>query len=283
MFHIYLLDHRLLSAFLKNCEALLNHSDTIMLKVKVKGAYLMMTDYEGFCLAEMRIMNKEKAPFIKMKGSKEETVKIMLDSLVQVLKNVTKNHHSAVLYSQVDKRLIVSEVSSDGKTVYGNFEVDSAEQRPRAFFVLSTRSFQRKCQGNYLKFRLVASEANRLITQLAIMSGINGGKLDLSFDPEPKTITFKIENDSGNYATVKIRSHAKSKTVPLQHCPQKPIQCRVLLTYLKRSQGFFQNQTEFLTFMLSNNGLIVQNEVNNHISTVVHLQDLTEEPLQSYT
>jgi len=281
-FSVKLLEHGLMNTFQKNCEALLNHSDTIMIKVKAKGVYLMMTDYEGFCLVELRIMNKDTKPFINMKGKKEATVKIMLDSLIQILKNISKSKHYAILQQDKEHQLTVIETSADQKKTFNILEVRSAEHRPRAYFVLSTRSFQKTCKGEYLKFRMIASEVNRLITQLAIISGINGGKLIVQVDPTENLLMFQVSNDNGNIGSIKIRSHSKSKVVPFQHIPNNKIECHVLLTYLKRSQGFFQNQTEFLTFMVSENGLIVQNESNHQISVVMHLQDLKHENLESY-
>ena len=285
LFELILRDHRKLNAFVRTCDGLCVHSDTALFKVKRKGVYIMLTDYESFCCVEARITDNLSQ--ILKTYTKEFTTKIRLDSLVEILKRIDRAKNIAMICATQLNELRVLEILTVNGQIIGEYVVESTEHRDRVFHILSSREFQ-NITSNYVQFRIMNIELNRIITMLAIGSGINGGVCTFTAEPDPIhpsqcKITFAIRNDGGFMSRLTIHTVNRSDVdVPVQHIPQQGFQTKFFVTYLKKSQNLLHTQTDYVTLYANDKGMLLQTDIKDHHSVLVFMADLQQEDLSSY-
>lgn len=286
LFELAFREWKKLSAFVKTCEALYNHSDTALFKVKPKGLYIMLTDFESLCCLETRLFDQGKN-MLKMNCT-EYTVKIMLDSFVSILRKVLKNKHSALVSADDETPYVlqIREVIGHTNKTVETHQVESAEHRARVYHVLSTNEFRRRSTGGYVQFRLPYVEFNKLITMQCIVSGNCGGVGEVTATPPDEQgvckIRFFVRNNGGMGGGVTLHTHAQAASAPLQHAPHQSVRLQYFLTYLKRSQSIFSNPTDSVTVYVSNQGLLLQTDVKDGHCVVVFIADVSQEDLDSY-
>lgn len=293
LFELILREPRKMNSFIKTCEAMISHSDTALFKVKKRGVYILLTDFEGFCCLELRFTENLKG-LLKL-DCEEYSVKILLDSLTNILKKVAKNKHCAVVYSEDTQPdvLLVKECTAPTSAAIELHTVESTEHRPRAYYLMSTKHFQQKAQGAFLQFRILNAEFNKLITMQTILSGNNGGigKISVELVPDedgrPKDrcqIKFSTRNGAGADGHVKIHTRANDPniSVPVQHLPARSFEMTYLITYLKRSQIFCSVPTDYVTLYVSPQGLLIQTDQKEHHSIVVFITDVSRVDLSSF-
>lgn len=270
-------DSRKLNAFIKNCESLCSHSDTALFKVKKRGVYILLTDFESKCVVETRIT--DQSDNIMVLKTKEFTAKILLDSLVNELRKCLRNKRNVYIYGVDDNLLKIKEISSNSKEI----SIKSTEHRIRVFHILSTREFINKSE-TYAEFKILNIEFNKIITTQAILSGINGGVGTLIVEPIDDTnceIIFSLRNNGGSYGKIKIHTSTESEDVPVLKLPTKRIEITYLLTYLKRSQNLLSFPTDFVTIYVSNVGILLHTGIKDGISTLIFTPHI-KESLSSY-
>lgn len=275
-----------LSSFVKTCEAMCNQSDTAMVKVKPKGLYIMLTDFESLCCLETRLLDSGKKN-LKL-HCPEYTVKIMLDSFVSILRRILKNKNAAVLYAEDDQpySLKIRETATHTQRWVDTHVVESAEHRARVYHLLSTHEF-RRVSGDYVQFRLPNAEFNKLITLKCILSGNCGGVGEIRVTPSetpdgPCRIHFYVRNHGGMGGGVTLYTHPQAASAPLQHTPTAPLRMSYFLAYLRRAQNLFAHPTDFVTLYVSAKGLLLQTDVKDSHCSVVFLSDVSHEDLDSY-
>jgi len=293
LFELAFRDQRKLNAFIKTCEAMTAHSDTALFKVKTRGVYILLTDFESLCCLETRLTENIKN-MLKMNCS-EFTAKILLDSLTNILRKIARNKHSAILYADSEKpqTLQIKETIGQSHRTVEQYTVESTEHRARVYYVLSTNEFREKSK-DYLQFRIPNVEFNKIITMQSILSGNNGGVGEIVVTPvpdepdQPKSrveIKFFLKNQSGAMGGVTIHSRCgdDSLSVPVQHIPKETIRTQYFLTYLKRSQTMFTVPSDFVTLLISEKGILVQTDPkeNNHY-IVIFLSDISDLDLDSF-
>jgi hypothetical protein len=294
-FELAFREQRKLSAFIKTCEGMCVQSDTALFKVKKRGAYIMLTDFESLCCLETRITDGIQN-MLKM-NCKEFTAKILLDSMATILRRILKNKHSAILFGDLDNDhvLQIKEVIGQSHRVVAIHQVECTENRARVYHVISTHQFCRNSQ-NYIQFRIPNVEFNKIITMQSIISGTNGGVGELIITPIPDAlgsgegdppknrcdIKFFMKNNGGGMGGVTIHTHPLSESVPVLHRPMQPIHTRYFLTYLKRSQNLFTVPSDFVTVYVSEKGVMVQTDSKDNHSVVIYTSDISDEDLNSY-
>lgn len=280
---------QLLNSTLKTLDALFVHSDTAMLKVKKRGLYIMLSDFESLSCSETRFtVNLENILFVNVV---EYTAKILLDSLANILRQIVKMKHGAVVYSLLNNpgQVFVDEVIGRKNFVQNTCQVKSAEHRARVFHIVSSTQFERQSAENYLKFKVPNVEFNKIVTIQAIISGMSGGVgfIDVCPDAESPTthckIRFHTRNHSGGNGGVTINTHSTATTAPLLHLPTKAFKIQYCITYLKRSQNLMFAPTDSVTMWISPKGLLLQTETKDHHSTLVFVADVSDEDLRSYS
>lgn len=287
LFELALRDWKKLSAFVKTCEAMFNQSDTAMLKIKPKGLYLMLTDFESMCCLETRLLDHSKQ-MLKM-NCPEYTVKVMLDSLIQILRRILKNKHTALLWADDEAPYVlqIREIAGHTNRTVETHQVESAEHRARVFHVISTNQF-RKRSAQYAQFRMPYVEFNKLITMQCIISGSCGGVGEVTVTPPTNAsddvckIRFFVRNHGGMSGGVTLHTRAGAPTAPLQHAPTQSLHLKYILTYLKRAQSLFTNLTDSLTIYLSEKGMLMQTDVKDGHCVVVFIADVSTDDLDSY-
>lgn len=285
LFELAFREGKRLAAFVKTCEAMYNQSDTALFKVKPKGLYIMLTDFESLCCLETRLLDTGKG--MLQLHCPEYTVKILLDSLIAILRKILKNKHMAVLSAAADEpyTLRVAEVAGASHKTLESYTVDTAEHRARVYHVLSTNAFRQQSQ-NYVQFRVPYAEFNKLITMQCIVSGNCGGVGEIAVTPvamERCQIRFHVRNQAGMHGGVTLHTHAQAPSAPLLHRPDHGFQLKYFLTYLKRSQNLFTSPTtDFLTIYASEKGLLLQTDVKDGHCVVVFIADVSSEDLDSY-
>ena len=275
-FELCFRDQRKLANFVKTCEAMIFHSDTALFKVRRGAVYLKLTDFESFCCLETR-MTENLHHMLKMSCPKY-SVKILLDSLTNILRKILKNKHTAVLFAteECPLTLQVKELQSAGKIVE-SFKVESTEHRPRVYRLLSTNQFKLKSQ-DYIQFRMPIIEFNKIITAQSILSGSNGGVGELSITPIEDEIDsppgrcqvkFFLSNHSGAQGGIIMHSFIGAESVPLQYVPKIPITLKYFITYLKRSQNLFSIPSEMVTIFISDRGILIQTDSRDNLYSIV--------------
>jgi hypothetical protein len=274
-------DLRKLNTFIKTCEALCAHSDTVLIKVKKRGIYLLLTDFESMCIAEARLT---KFTDLNLKlHVKEFTAKILLDSLITLLRKGFRNKMHVMLFGNNQHQLFVQEVSpmhNNTNVSFSPVEVASTEHRIRVYHIISTRDFIHK-SDDYIKFKIMNTEFNKIITAQAILSGLSGGVAKLHIKPTNSTdakIIFSLRNNSGSFGKITIHTSTTSEDVPILHMCQKDIDVTYLLTYLKRSQNMLSFPTEYVQVYVSNKGIIIHTELKDGMCTIVFTINITETP-----
>lgn len=294
VFELAFRESRKLSSFIKTCEAMCVQSDTALFKVKPRGVYIMLTDFESLCCLETRVTDNIGGMF-KM-NCPEFTSKILLDSLTSILRKIMKNKHSAILCADEEnsRQLKVREVLGQTYRLVAEHIVASTEHRARVYQIMSTNRFQRLSQ-NFVKFRIPNIEFNKIVTMQSIISGTHGGVGEITITPIPDeedahcllpknrvSIKFFLQNSSGDRGNLTIHTHPLAETVPILHRPEETIRCQYFLTYLKRSQNLLSVPSDSVTVYVSNKGIMLQTDYKDHHSTVVYTADISDEDLQSY-
>ena len=281
-FELYFRDVRKLSNFIKVCEALSSHSYTALFKAKQKGIYLMLTDFEGMCIIECRITNIGPEN-IKLKY-KEFTAKILIDSLVEKLRLCVRQKKGALIVGGHNTLKIQMLTPGNLPPAIVNkkqddyMEVVSSERRPRVYYIMSVREFINS-SADYVKFRILNVEFNKLITQQAIMSGTNGGVGKLTVEPHNSTdctINFSLTNNGGSFSCVTITTHTSSEDVPVLRMPRDKIEVTYLLTYMKRSHNIFNLPNDFVTIYASEKGIILHTDIKGGICTIVYTCNVSQ-------
>jgi hypothetical protein len=275
-FEMIVRDVRKLSYFIKNCEALQSHSDTVLFKAKPKGIFILLTDFEGFCIVETRLKSLSENA-IKLK-KEEFNAKILLDSLIEQLKHCVRMKKGAVIRGQ-DNCLTVSPLTTNIlKNALEVFKVKSTEHRPRVYYIVSTRRYVSE-SDDYIKFKIPNVELNKIITMQAIVSGSNGGVGIITVEPLNSTecvIKFSLKNASGSVATLKISTSTTSEDVLIMRMPAKKIEATYLVTYLKRSHNIFNIPTDLATVYVSAKGLVLHTDVRDGMSSVMFICNVNE-------
>lgn len=288
LFELILKEHRKLNAFIKTCEAMMNHSDTALFKVKKRGVYILLTDFESFCCLETRLTDNVQS--ILKTYRCDFSAKILLDSMINILRRISKNKRCAMLYadSEDDKILKIREMNLQSSRAVEEYVVDSVEHRARVYYVISTNQFKSKSE-DYIQFRIPNIELNKIITMQCILSGNSGGvgQIDVTpvvENPGSVKIHFFIQNQMGAKGGVTIHTKKnldENLSVPVFHLPVKCISTRYLLTYLKRSQNILTVPSDSVTVYISNRGILIQTDVKEHHYVVVFISDITNENLES--
>jgi hypothetical protein len=289
-FELIFRDLRGLSAFIKTCEAMSIHSDTALFKVKKRGVYILLSDAESFSCLEMRLTDNLDG-MLRLQ-CKEYTIKILLDSLTDILRHILRAKHSAVIYAEKDtgnfgavsnQALYVREFATN--KIIQTHKVTDIEHRARVYHIISTHQF-RKRSRDHVQFRIPSIELNKIITQQAILSGNNGGVGELIIVPtgnEHCDIQFFTQNNSGGKGSLTIHTHTKAETVPIQTMPNHKIHSKYFITYLKRSQNLLISPTDSVTMYVSERGILLQTDCKDHHSVVIFIADISDEDLDSYS
>lgn len=300
MFEIVLRDWKMIGSMVKTCEALCNQSDTVMLKVKQKGVYIMLTDVESFCCAEVRISN------VHCKITKQfATVKILFDSLIGILRCIAKHKNGAVIFMDESepyvlkihqiagtvatkemKELKESKDSKESKEIkiIDTQTVQSAESRARVYYLISSQMFRKSAADEYVQIRCPGAELGRMITTMCILSGNSGGVGNVDIVPSETSdrvsIRFYVVNGGGMRGGITIHTHKGAQSVPLIHASSTPIHVKYLVTYLKRSQSLFQYES--VTMYISKQGILLQTDEHDNHSVLMFLANVSNEDLNSY-
>jgi hypothetical protein len=255
MFDMSFRDHRKLNSFIKILEGMITHSDTALLKVKARGIYILITDFESMCCCETRIT---KVSDLKLKIKEEFSGKFLLDSLIEELRTSLRNKRNVLIFGDEKHNISVKDILPNN--TYGDIRpIKSAEHRMRVYCIISTREFIEQ-STDWCQFKMINAEFNKIITSQTIISGIAGGIGKLKITPTSKTnatITFSLENKSGGRVSLKIETFTNSEDVPILKIPKEEIEVSYLLTYLKRSQNILSNPNEFVTLYLSKKGILL--------------------------
>jgi hypothetical protein len=270
-----------LSIFIKNCEALCSHSDTALFKIKKRGIYILLTDFESICVVEFRATN-----FVDVHvcmNVPEFSAKILLDSLLAELRQGFRNKSKVTIAGESGNLLTVQYTNIHGAK--GEVRrVKSTESRLRVFHVLSTREFIKK-SDNYIMFQMMNVEFNKIVTGQAIISGIAGGVGNITVTPitnQECTICFSLCNDSGTTGSVAIHTSTKADDVTIFHIPQATIQIKYFVTYLKRSQSMLNCPTDYVTIYISEKGIMLHTSVKEGMCTVLYTRNISDLNLDSY-
>lgn len=278
LFELTLKDHKRVSALIKTCETACSLSDTAMIKIKPKGLYIMLTDMESFSCLEIRMLDMP-ASTLRLHAS-EYTVKIILDSFVNILRTIQKHKHTAVIVADHETPLTlqIRQVNPATSKVVESHSVESAEHRARVFHVSSTTAF--RANAEYSEFRIPSVELNKIITMQCIISGNSGGVGEINV--KGNDIQFYVKNGGGMGGGVTIHGNTRSTTVPILHSPAETIHTKYLLTYLKRAQNLFSNPSDNVTIYVSKKGFLLQTDIRDGHSVLVFIADVSNEDLQSY-
>ncbi len=262
-------------AFLKSLEGICFQSDTALFKAKAKGVFVLVTDPDELCASEVRLLVSKDVQ-LSLYFS-EFSVKVMLESFINHLKTLLNIKRPVHLSGSTDHRLFIVD---GGRKVM----VDTAEHRPRTFFVLSSRAFQASAGHKFAKFKILSVELNRIITSHAIISGTNGGETVISVEPSDDTdgvITLATASNVCGTAVTRIKTSSKTRDVPLLCIPSEPVKCKILLTFLKRAFATIASSLDHVTVFLSDHGLMLQTQQKHGIETVVFVSDTSDMDLGS--
>ena len=283
-FELVFTNTRKLNSFIKVCESLCCHSDTALMKVKKKGIYILLTDFESYCSVETRVTTLSGMRLTL--HVQQFTAKILLDYFVDELKKLCRLKRQVVIVGEPNHVVKVKEYQP-GHQHGGNdaVRIKSTEHRPRVFHILSTRQFVAKSQ-DCVQFRIMNSEFNKIITTQAILSGINGGVGALRVYPKPdeKTcdIQFALRNDGGNFGVTTISTSTISEDVPILRMPSKNIEIVYFVTYLKRSQSILSFPTDYVTVYVSERGIFFHTDIKDGLCTVFFTCNIDQVDLDSY-
>lgn len=272
-------DNRVLHAFTKTLESICAYSDTAMLKVKSRGVYVMLSDFESFCCVEARLVeNLDEMLYITQP---EFTAKFLLDSLTNALRKVAKAKRQAVIYGVAQHKLYVDQIH--GSRVENTYAISSAEHRPRVFYVMSTTRF---CKQPHVRLRIANAEFSKLVNVLAILSGTCGGVGYVNVQPRRNdacTLHFYTSNDAGGRGGLKVHTSKSASTAPLLTTCQQEFTVKYFITYLKRAQALMHVPQDMLTLYVSPQGLLLQTPTQDHHSVLAFVADVTNEDINSYS
>jgi hypothetical protein len=266
LFELVLKDKKL-NCFWKHCEAILCHSDTALFKVKKREICISLLDSEAFCCCDTRMSLKGDKGF---KFNIECSAKILLGSLVNLLKQSIRLKHSVMLFMTEDRLLQARELPSLDSIV-----ITSVEYRLRNFHITSLKEFLLKSQ-EAMQFKIINTEFVKIITQLVILSGVSGGIGVLRAEPngDQCKLFFEIQSNGGCRGVVDIDASTTTSECTMIVVPSKVIQIHYILTYLKRSQAMMMS--EFTTLFLSEKGLLLQTDLKDGIKTTVFISAIND-------
>jgi hypothetical protein len=260
LFELVLKDKKL-NGFWKHCEAILSHSDTALFKVKKRDICISLIDSEGFCCCDTRFCTKLDTGF---KFKTECSAKILLTSLVNLLKQCIRLKHSVMLFMVEDHVLQARELPGVDTII------TSVEHRLRDFHITSLKQFLLKSQ-EAMQFKIINTEFVKLITQLVIVSGVSGGIGVLRAEPNGDRckLFFEIQSNGASRGVVDIDASTTTSECTMIVIPQSTINIKYILTYLKRSQAMMI--TDYTTLFLSEKGLLLQTDLKDGIRTTVFI------------
>lgn len=270
---------RTLHAFTKTLESVCAYSDTAMLKVKPRGVYVMLSDFESFCCVETRL-TENLGKMLCLTGP-EFTAKFLIDSLTLVLRQVAKAKKQAVLYGVAPHALYVDQLHRS--RVEQTYPIASAEHRPRVFYVMSTKRF---CKQPHVCLRIANAEFSKLVNVLAIISGACGGVGYVNVQPQANnacTLHFYTSNDAGCRGGLKIHTSKTATTAPLLTTCNQAFTVKYFITYLKRAQTLMNVPQDMLTLYISAQGLLLQTPTQDYHSVLTFVTDVTNEDINSYS
>lgn len=261
--------------FLRALESICVQSDTVLFKVKKQGVFVLLTDPDALCAAETRLNVSQEVQLKLFRA--DFSAKVMLESLINHIKTLLHSKRPIHMCGTADHKLYIED---GGRRVI----LDSAEHRPRTFFVLSTRKFQ--SQPVYAKFRIASSEFNRIITSHAIIAGTSGGVTTFQIGPgsEPLSVVIRMTTPSNSCAraVTTIYTSTTTKDVPVDVVPAEQVEARVLLTFLKRSQSIIASSLDHMTVYISKQGLLLQTRQKHSVETLVFIADVSDVDLGSF-
>ncbi len=262
----FVLKDKKLNWFWKHCEAILSHSDTALFKVKKREISISLIDPEGFCCCDTRFCVKTDTGF---KFQKECSAKILLTSLVNMLKQSIRLKHSIMLFMIQDHILQVREIPGTDTTI------TSVEHRERDFHITSLKNFLLKSK-EAMQFKIINSEFVKIITQLVILSGVSGGIGIIKAEPyENKCkLFFEIQSNGGCRGVVDIDASTTTSECTMIVIPNSVIKIHYILTYLKRSQSMMIS--DYTTLFLSEKGLLLQTDLKDGIKTTVFISAIDD-------
>lgn len=321
-FDIYMEDQKQLMIFGKMCEGLTYHSDTVFFKIKEKGLYIMVTDFEGFFSMEIRIdKNNIKTHFFG--NQKEYTFKISATSLWEVVRTANKKKSNILFYCSKNKNNILQMLEIPTDTEYKDIqkyikstlpiEVLPCENKSRVFFILSSTIYKNK-HKNYSEIKIKNYIFNNMIDYLSICSGFNGGVAEilinsednmdqgttnnlpgyfkntvLKFDSKQKIknqgkVTFFITNQAGSAAKISLWGHYHSKQLQMKKFSKtEDVHCRFLLVFFKRSQYILRLlDQEMSTIYVSDGGIFLQTDKTCGITACLFTVDISNIDIDSY-
>lgn len=267
LFELTIKDNKKLTMFLKHCESLLSHSDTALFKVRKKGIFLTLTDFEGLSACETRFCMATD-PSFKLCGD-VFSAKIFLESLISVLRQASRLKRHLVLFSESQGMLKSRELGFETKEVV----IDSLEHRLRDYFIISTQRFESKAE-HFGSFIMNNQELCYTISKLAILSGISGGIGTLRLEPcadQVCRIHFGIQSNGGSKGSLIIDATNESETVKIVKFPKVNFEIFYALAYLKRFQSFLGNSYDNTTVMVSNKGIVLQTDMVENVRSLVYV------------
>jgi hypothetical protein len=270
LFNISIRDKKLLT-FQKHCESILSFSDTVLIKIKKRGLFISLTDSEGFCCAETRISMKPDQDFV---FNQECSAKILLPSLIALLKQTIRVKHGAYLFMTEDHKLEFRDLNILNAT---NKVIKNLEHRERDFFILSTKKFLHN-EMEATQFKLVNFEFVRIITRLVISSGASGGIARLEVEPDGQDckIMFSITSDGASMSTNHIYANKNTTDCTMIVTPSCAISCNFLLTYLKRCQILMLSSPfDYTTIFMSKKGILLQTDFKDCIRSSVFISAIS--------
>jgi len=289
-FQLAFADQSRLNAFVKTCESLAAHSDTLLVLADAGGLRMGLTDAEGFCALEVRYTEGVRSVYTFHPGNgggdganAPYSAKVLVDSLVGLLRAAAKSKSTVTLTGYRDRpRQLFVRWSRAGK----RFEIESAEHRPRVFYRLGAHDFIRRSQRHYAHFEMPMTEWIRLTTQLVIISGLHGGVAQLAVTPGQQqrcTIAFSARSSGPCRGSVTIETSAGASSVPVHHRPARPLTVTYLLTYAKRCQKLFsQYGLKKLSVYVSPRGMLLRTPVQHHHACDVFIANVANIDLHAY-
>lgn len=283
LFHAFFRDPRMIQHLLKQCEGIHSHSDMVMIKIRPKGIYIMFTDAESFACGEVRVTERLPKDLVNI-SEREFTAKVFLDDFIRILRIIVRTKHVMMLTSTAPETLTVHEMVGTSTTVQ-IFPVKSAEKRERVFWVLSSHRFMKAYPSQVLMCKFVHGELNRLVSQLAVISGHHGGVCQMKVWPEGQrgcAWSWSVTNATGTRATFTIHMDQDTEDVCLLRRPQEPFECVIFLKYVKNCQQIISNPSEQSKLIVTPQGLLIVTDTKQHMYTIIHVVDISQEDLESF-
>lgn len=268
-FQLEFQDMRKGAALLKACECILPFSDTALLKTNEKGLFVSVTDPDSLACAELRFVPKE------LKTKDEFTAKILLSSLITLIKAARKNKWS------LHGRDQIVHVRQHPQQQQHDQAVESTSHRARIYHVMSARTFMGKNSDDYLCLHIKSQELQRIITRQVLTAGRNGGISEIhawppNEGPEPlgqthvQFTTFSNLGFHGGYCKMDLYANNESTSIArVHHAPTTAVQFRYFISYLRKPCKLFDSAGGDNIWYISNKGMLLESKQRDDVS--VHI------------